>query len=137
METGFCSMNLKVFGLPQSIRKKFGRALRLSGAGSQSKWLLVQINRFIRQQELKHGDLMLAFTADEQWLVEVVASGAAEPQHIAEESGFALVAVERLLADLVERGVIEIRRQGGKTDAARGARRPLYFLTEKYQSKAE
>jgi hypothetical protein len=130
-------MSLKIRGLSSQIRKKFSRALRLSGAGSQSQWLHVQINRFIRQVELKHGDLLLALTVDEQWLVEVVASGAAEPVHIAEETGFALQAVERLLADLVDRDVLEIRRQGGKTDAARGARRPLYFISEKYQSKTE
>jgi hypothetical protein len=130
-------MSLKVRGLSSQVRKKFSRALRLSGAGSQSQWLLVQINRFIRQQEVKHGDLMLALTADEQWLVEVVASGAAEPDHIAEETGFALTAVERLLADLVDRGILEIRKQGGKTAVARGARRDLYFVSEKYQSKSE
>jgi hypothetical protein len=137
MGPGFCSMSLRVRGLSSHIRKKFSRALRLSGVGSQSKWLLVQINRFIRQQEAKHGDLMLALTVDEQWLVEVVASGAAEPEHIAEETGFAPAVVERLLADLVDRGVLEIRKQGGKTDQARGARRTLYFVSEKHQSKAE
>jgi len=39
--------------------------------------------------------------------------------------------------DLVERGVLELRRQGGKTESARGARRPLYFITEKYQPRSE
>ena len=130
-------MSLKVRGLSSQIRKKFSRALRLSGVGSQSQWLLVQINRFIRQQEVKHGDLLLALTVDEQWLVEVVASGAAEPEHIAAETGFGLASVERLLAELVDRDVLEIRKQGGKTDAARGARRSLYFVSEKYTSKAE
>jgi hypothetical protein len=128
---------VKIHGLSPKIRKKFNRALRLSNQGPQSRWLLTQINRFIRQQESKHGDLDLALTADEQWVVEVVESGAAEPEHIAEETGFALTAVLRILADLVDRGILEIRRQGGKTDHARGARRPLYFVTEKYQSKSE
>jgi hypothetical protein len=130
-------MNLRISGLPQKLRSKFSRALALSNAGSQSGWLLVQINRFIRQQEAKHGDLDLALTADEQWVVEVVESGAAEPQQIAEETGFDAETVAELLDDLVDRSVLEVRRQGGKTDAARGARRPLYFVSEKYQSRSE
>src|SRR5262245_39814029 len=130
-------MNIRIFGLPHRLRSKFARALALSNGGSQSGWLLVQINRLIKQQEAKHGDLLLALTAEEQWLVEVVASGAAEPQQIAEESGFDAETVNHLLDDLVERGVLEIRPQGGKTDKARGARRPLYFVGEKYQSKSE
>lgn len=129
-------MNLRLSGLPQKMRSKFARALALSNAGSQSGWLLTQINRLIAQQEAKHGDLLLALNAQEQWIVEVIASGAAEPQQIAEETRFDAETVSRLLEDLVERGVLEIRRQGGKTDAARGARRPLYFVTEKYQKSA-
>src|SRR5262245_28326528 len=138
MGAGFLQMPyLRIFGLSSQVRKKFARALRLSGAGSQSKWLQAQVLRFIRRQEEIHGDLLLALTADEQWLVEVIASGAAEPDHIAEETGYAKAAVERLLDDLVERGVLEARKQGGKTDSARGARRDLYFVSEKYQSKSE
>lgn len=130
-------MSLKLRGLSSSTRKKFIRALRLANAGSQSKWLLVQINRFIRQQEEKHGDLMFALTADEEFIVEVVGSGAAEAEHIAEETGFSLGAVERLLAELVARGVLETRKQGGKTECARGARRDLYFVSEKYLSRSD
>lgn len=134
----FCSgMNLRLSGLPHRLRSKFSRALALSNAGSQSGWLFTQINRLIKQQEAKHGDLLLALTAEEQWLVEVIASGAAESQQIAEETGFDANQVAALLDDLVDRNVLEIRRQGGKTDQARGARRPLYFVTEKYQSKPE
>lgn len=130
-------MNLRLSGLPHRLRSKFARALALSNAGSQSAWLLTQINRFIKEQEAKHGDLLLALTAEEKWLVEVVSSGAAEPQQIAEETGFDAATVENLLDELVERGVLEIRPQGGKTDKARGTRRPLYFTTEKYKSQAE
>jgi hypothetical protein len=138
MGPGFCSMtHLKIHGLSPKTRKKFSRALRLAGQGSQSRWLLTMINRFIRQQEAKHGDLLLALTAEEQWVVEVVASGAAEAQQIAEETGFDAEAVAELLDDLVDRGVLEIRRQGGKTDAARGARRPLYFVAPKFESNSE
>lgn len=137
MSPHICSMRLKLFGLPQPVRKKFNRALAISGQGSQAKWLLTSINRFIRQSELKYGDLNYALTAEEEWIVEVVTSGAAEPDHISEETGFALAAVMRLLADLVDRGVLETRKQGGKTDQARGARRDLYFISEKYVVRTE
>ena len=130
-------MHLTISGLDRKDRQKFTRAIALSNAGSQSQWLLIQVKRFIRQQEAKHGNLLLALTAEEQWIVEVVASGAAEPDHIAEETGFDSETVDRLLADLVDRNVLEIRKQGGKTDHARGARRDLYFVSEKYTSKAE
>jgi len=130
-------MNLRLSGLSHRLRSKFARALALSNAGSQSAWLLTQINRFIKEQEAKPGDLLFALTAEEKWLVEVVSSGAAEPQQIAEETGFDAETLASLLEDLVERGVLEIRKQGGKTDQARGARRDLYFVSEKYQSKAE
>jgi len=126
--------NLRISGLTRKLRLKFARALALSNAGTQSQWLLIQINRFIRQQEAMHGDLLLALTAEDQWLVEVVASSAAEAPQIVEKTGFEAETVAELLADLVDRGVLEIRRQGGKTDQARGARRPLYFVTEKYQT---
>jgi len=59
------------------MRSKFARALALSNAGSQSGWLLTQINRLIKQQEAKHGDLLLFLTAEEKWVVEVIASGVA------------------------------------------------------------
>src|SRR5262245_36896354 len=138
MGAGFCSMTyVKIHGLSPKTRKKFNRALRLSGQGSQSRWILTQINRFIRKQEAKFGDLLLALTAEETWVVEVVESGAAESEQVSEETGFPLPAVERMLDDLAERGILEVRRQGGKTDQARGARRPLYFVSEKYQSKPE
>src|SRR5215475_8573222 len=93
----FCSMRLKLFGLPLPTRKKFNRALRLSNQGSQARWLFTQINRFIRQTELKFGDLDTSLTAEEQWIVEVVESGAAESEQIAEETGFAIAVIERIL----------------------------------------
>lgn len=130
-------MNLRLSGLPQRLRTKLTRAIALANGSTQSGWLLVQINRFIKQQEAKHGDLLLALNAEEQWIVEVIGSGAAEPQQIADETGFDAEAVAELLEDLVERGVLETRKQGGKTDSARGARRDLYFVSEKYQSKPE
>src|SRR5262245_1381619 len=131
MGAGFCRMQyLRIFGLNPKTRKKLRRALLLSGTGSQSRWLLTVVNRFIRQQEEKHGDLLLALNAEEQWVVEVIADGAAEPDQISRETGFDPETVGALLEDLLDRGVLEIRKQGGKTDAARGARRDLYFVSE-------
>jgi hypothetical protein len=68
---------------------------------------------------------------------EVVEDGANDPEHIAGEMMMPFSRLDPILDDFVERGILEIRRQGGKTDHARGARRPLYFVSEKYQSKSE
>lgn len=128
---------LYVRGLPKSVQIKFRRAVVFSGARSQSAWLAAMIRRLIREQELKHGDLMIALTPDEADIVDVVQGGANDPEHISEETMLAPQRLDLILTDLVDRGVLEVRKQGGKTEAARGARRSLYFVTEKYQSQPE
>jgi DNA-binding MarR family transcriptional regulator len=128
---------VSIKGLPKSIRAKFRRAVIFSGARSQSAWLARAIRRLIRQQEEKYGDLLTALTPDELDIIEAIQSGANDPEHIAEEMMMPPGKLDLMLDDLVERGALEVRRQGGKTDQARGARRPLYFVTEKYQSKTE
>ena len=138
MVANICTMSyVKIHGLSPKTRKKFNRALRLRGEGPQSKWLLTQINRYIRETELKYGDLMLALTPEEKWVIEIIEDGAAEVEQIAEETGITIIAVERILEDLIERGIVEMRRQGGKTEQARGARRPLYFIAKKYESRPQ
>jgi len=67
--------------------------------------------------------------------MEVIEAGANDFEHIAAETMLPPARLNAILSDLLDRGFIETRRQGGKTEAARGARRPLYFLTAKYQSK--
>lgn len=80
---------------------------------------------------------MNALTPDERDILKVINAGANDPEYIASETMLAPSRLKPMLDDLVDRGVLEIRRQGGKTEAARGARRPLYFINEKYQSKLE
>ena len=129
--------SIRLKGLPKSIQTKFRRAVALTGARSQSAWLSTMIRKLIREQEAKYGDLMAALTPDEVDIVEVVQNGANDPEHIAEETLLSAGRLDLMLFDLVERDILEVRRQGGKTEAARGARRPLYFVSEKYQSKTE
>ena len=95
------------------------------------------VRRTIREQEAKYGDLLDALTPDERDVIEVIQSGANDPEYIASETMLAPSRLAPILDDLVSRGVLELRRQGGKTESARGARRPLYFVSEKYQSKSE
>src|SRR5262245_23286375 len=128
---------LSIKGLPKSVLIKFRRAVIFSGARSQSAWLARAVRRLIHEQENKHGDLLTAFTPDELDIIEAIQNGANDPEHIAEEMMMQARRLQFILDDLVSRDVLEIRRQGGKTDQARGARRPLYFVTEKYQSMSE
>jgi len=126
------SKAVRVINVPKGTHKLFRRALALSGAGPQSKWLLTQIRQFVRQQQQKFGeDLFKVLTAEEQDLLEIISSGAAELEQIVEESLLPERTVLRMLADLIDRGFIEQRPKGGKTDKARGAKIPLYFVKEK------
>jgi hypothetical protein len=123
---------VRVLNLPKGTHKLFRRALAIAGAGSQSKWLLTQIRQFVRQQQQKFGeDLFQVLTAEEKDLLEIIASVAAEIQHIAEESMLPEKQVAKIIADLVDRGLVEERAKGGKTDQARGAKIKLYFVKEK------
>src|SRR5262245_50323941 len=125
---------LSIQGLSKSENLRFKRAAMLDGAPSISAWLSRAIRRVIRDQEAKHGDLLNALTQDERDILEVIESGANDPEHISAEVMISQKRLDPILADLLARGLIETRRQGGKTEAARGARRNLYFVTEKYQS---
>jgi hypothetical protein len=120
---------VRILGVPKTTHKRFRRALALAGAGSQSRWLLTQIRRFIKEQEGKFGeDLFIVLTDEEKDLLEIIASGAAELQHIAEESLLPEKQVAKLVADLVDRGFVEERFKGGKTNQARGARIKMFFV---------
>src|SRR5215813_2649539 len=120
---------VRILGVPKSTRKLFRRALALSGAGSQSRWLLTQVRRFIREQQEKFGeDLLTALTEEEKDILSIIESGAAEIQHIAEESLLPENQVLKILTDLIEMGFVESRPKGGKTDGARGAKITLYFV---------
>src|SRR5262245_29847197 len=103
-----------ISGLSRKDREKFNRAIRLTGSGPQSQWLRTVITRCISSVEAKHGDLSLALTEEERWIVEVIHSGAAEVCQIAEESGVKLARVESIVGDLMERGIVREEKQGGK-----------------------
>lgn len=119
--------------LPRPLRQRFTRALQLLGAGSQAQWLQIQIRRVIREAEARFGaDLFEILTVEEQLVVEVIQDGAAEIQQIIDETFLAEGRVETLLKNLCERGILEERRKGGKTDGARGASLKLYFISETY-----
>lgn len=121
---------IRILGLSPDTRRLFRRALALSGAGSQSRWISAKIRQLIREQQERHGDLMQALTEDEHDLIEVIRSGAAEIQHIVVESLLSEKQVEAMLADLIKRGLIEERKKGGKTAQARGAVITMYFVKE-------
>src|SRR5262245_9171323 len=129
--------SVEIKGLSKSLYRLFKRATMLDGAPSTSAWLFRMVRRTILEQEAKHGDLLHALTPDERDILEVIKAGANDPEYIAAETMLPPSRVAPILEDLVERGIIEMRRQGGKTEQARGARRPLYFLSEKYQSRSE
>lgn len=122
---------LRIAGLPRQIRRPFRRALQLAGVESQTQWLYMQIRRTIREQQEIHGqDLFQAITIEESEVIRVVRSGAAELPHIIDESMIPPRRVEQILADLVDRGIIEERRRGGKSEAARGATVTMYFVKD-------
>jgi hypothetical protein len=126
---------VRIINLPRPIREQYRRALQLEGSGSQSRDLLTHVRRTIRQAQEKFGeDLFQVLTAEESDLLAVIESGAAEVQHIAEETLLPLARVEVLLKDLESRKIVEKRKKGGKTAVARGAAVNLYFIAEKYKS---
>src|SRR5262245_54125635 len=94
---------VSIKGLPKSVQTKFRRAVAFSGAPSVSCWLSNKIRRLIREQEQIHGDLMNALTPDEIDIVEVIQSGANDPEHIGAETMLAQGRLEFILSDLVDR----------------------------------
>lgn len=126
---------VRIAGLNKHQQALFRRALQLAGAGSQSKWLQTRIRLFILDVQQQFGDnLFDVLTEEERQVLNVIQSGAAEIAHICEETLLAREQAERLIADLIDRGLIVERKKGGKTAQARGARVSLYFVVEKYKA---
>lgn len=124
--------SVRVLGLSPSLQVKFRRAVALMGRGSQSQFLAASIRRLIQEAEQQHGNLLTVLTPDEEDVVRAVADGAAELQQIIEETLIAAGKVEKLLTELIGRGILEARKKGGKTEGARGATIKMYFLAEGY-----
>ncbi|HKX30643.1 MAG TPA: hypothetical protein VJ302_23340 [Blastocatellia bacterium] len=128
---------VKLVNVPKPTHRLFRRALTLSGAGPQSRWLLAKMRQFIRETQREYGeDLFTVLTAEEDDLLRIISSGAAELLHIVEESMLPEKRVESMIADLIDRGFIDVRKRGG-TEKARGASVKLYFVTEKYTGPVE
>jgi hypothetical protein len=60
-------------------------------------------------------------------VLTAIEQGAFEFEQISNEACVPPVELERVLARLIKRGLIVERRQGGKTDVARGRRTRLYM----------
>ena len=127
--------SVRIHGLPRELNRKLIRAAQLAGFRSLSEWLFRQAQNFITEQKQIHGDLLTALTPLEADIVQVISDGANDPEHIAQETMIPSRKLNRMLADLFDRGILEIRKQGGKTEQARGARRPLYFVSEEYRAR--
>jgi DNA replication initiation complex subunit (GINS family) len=128
---------VRIAGLDKRTQIMFRRSLALLGAGSQSKWLQTRIRLFIRQAQERFGDdLFEVLTEEERQILEVIASGAAEIQHICEETLLQRQQAERLIHELCERGLLMERKKGGKTEQARGAKVSLYFVIERKNKAA-
>jgi hypothetical protein len=128
--------SVQIRGLSRQLHSEFRRAVAIDGC-SMSQWLAGRVRQFVRSQKQKHGDLFSVLTPEEREIIEVIQDGAAEFDYLVEETMLPARRVEAILSDLIDRGIVEPRVKGGKTDRARGARITLYFVTEKYQSKSE
>jgi hypothetical protein len=128
--------SVQIRGLSRQLHNEFRRAVALEGS-SMSQWLAGRVRQFVRSQKQKHGDLFSVLTPEEQCIVETIEDGAAELDYIVAETMIHVRRVEVIIADLVERGILEPRQKGGKTDKARGAKITLYFVTEKYTQRSE
>ncbi len=127
--------SVRVLGLPVTLQVKFRRAVQLTGQGSQAQYLHSVIRKLIREAEAAHGNLLTVLTPDEDEVVRVINDGAAEFGQIVEETLIAAGKVEKLLTELIDRGILEVRKKGGKTEQARGASIKMYFLASDYHYK--
>ncbi len=128
--------SVQIRGLSRQLHNEFRRAVALDGC-SMSQWLAGRVRQFVRSQKRKHGDLFSVLTPEEQDVVETIQDGCAEFDHIVDETLIPARRVECVLADLVQRGIVELREKGGKTDRARGAKITLYFVSAKYSERSE
>lgn len=79
--------SVKVLNLPKPLRRLWVRSLELAGAGPQAKWIESQIRRYVVESQKQFGsDLFSVLSPEEAEIVRVIRDGAAEPQHIVEET---------------------------------------------------
>jgi predicted transcriptional regulator len=122
--------SIRIINLPRDLDRKLKRALQVLGAGSRSQWLYVQVLRAIRDAEQQH-ELPISeiLTDEERFIGELIFEGCYEIQDLITESHMTVDNVRRILQQMVTADLVEVRKQGGKTDQARGASKSLYVLT--------
>jgi predicted transcriptional regulator len=122
--------SIRIVNLPRDLDRKLKRALQVLGAGSRSQWLYVQVLRAIRDAEQQH-ELPISeiLTDEERFIGELIFEGCYEIQDLITESHMTVDNVRRILQQMVTAELVEVRKQGGKTDQARGASKSLYVLT--------
>jgi predicted transcriptional regulator len=122
--------SIRIVNLPRDLDRKLKRALQVLGAGSRSQWLYVQVLRAIRDAEQQH-ELPISeiLTDEERFIGELIFEGCYEIQDLITESHMTVDNVRRILQQMVTSELVEVRKQGGKTDQARGASKILYVLT--------
>jgi hypothetical protein len=122
--------SIRIVNLPRDLDRKLKRALQVLGAGSRSQWLYVQVLRAIRDAEQQH-ELPISeiLTDEERFIGELIFEGCYEIQDLITESHMTVDNVRRILQQMVTADLVEVRKQGGKTDQARGASKSLYVLT--------
>lgn len=119
--------SIRIVNLPRDLDRKLKRALQVLGAGSRSQWLYVQVLRAIRDAEQQH-ELPISeiLTDEERFIGELIFEGCYEIQDLIKESHMTVDNVRRILQQMVTADLVEVRKQGGKTDQARGASKSLY-----------
>jgi hypothetical protein len=123
--------SIRIVNLPRDLDRKLKRALQVLGAGSRSQWLYIQVLRAIRDAEQKHElPINQILTDEERFLGELIFEGCYEIQDLITESHMKVENVRRILQQMVTADLVEVRKQGGKTDQARGASKSLYVLTQ-------
>jgi predicted transcriptional regulator len=122
--------SIRIVNLPRDLDRKLKRALQVLGAGSRSQWLYVQVLRAIRDAEQQH-ELPISeiLTDEERFIGELIFEGCYEIQDLITESHMTADNVRRILQQMVNAELVDVRKQGGKTDQARGASKSLYVLT--------
>jgi predicted transcriptional regulator len=122
--------SIRIVNLPRDLDRKLKRALQVLGAGSRSQWLYVQVLRAIRDAEQQHElPINEILTDEERFIGELIFEGCYEIQDLITESHMTVDNVRRILQQMVNAELVEVRKQGGKTDQARGASKSLYVLT--------
>jgi hypothetical protein len=126
---------LYILGLSKAQMRRLRRAIKFAGYPSLSSWIDRQRRTLLKEQEAIHGDLLKALTPDERDVIGALGTGATSLSQVSDETGLSEKQAERVLADLLDAGIIELRRAIKITDQARGATNPEYRISPKYREE--